>query len=346
MSGFAAPQQGVIFINYRRTDAGWPADLIATALKSRFGEGRVFQDVRDIAAGDAFGSVLEEQFRKTAVLLVLVGPGWLRAQDEFGRRRLDEVSDWVRREIREALEKPQCRVIPILLGDATLPHQDDALPADIAALLQRQQFKLRQGSEQDIDALTATIEQIGFKRVDQHPTRAKGVRIYADPLINDVVARLWTLRDERGVEFLDADDLMPELDLLFNRKTFRFESLRRCPEQRWGDRLDSAYQTLQVLRDFTRDTMKSPKYQEYRDLLREVDLYCMEMGALLFDPSVDFERIREHIGRPTFKDQLPKAILFPKGISNDPIIPDEINNRIEAHRTGAITLMDQLLQRG
>jgi hypothetical protein len=340
------PQHGVIFINYRRTDAGWPADLIATTLKSRFGEGRVFQDVRDIADGDVFGSVLEEQFRKTAVLLVLVGQDWLRAQDEFGRRRLDQESDWVRREIREALEKPQCRVIPVLLGSATLPHQDEALPADIAALLQRQQFRLRQGSEQDIDALTASIEQIGFKRIDQHPTRIKTVRTFTDPLVNDVVARLWTLRDERGVEFLDADDLMPELDLLFNRKTFRFESLRRCPEQRWGDRLDSAYQTLQVLRDFTRDILKTAKYPKYRDLLREVDLYCMEMGALLFEPAVDFERIREHIGRPTFKDQLPNAIPFPKGISNDPIIPDDINDRIEPHRMGAITLMDLLLQVG
>jgi hypothetical protein len=136
-----------------------------------------------------------------------------------------------------------------------------------------------------------------------------------------------------------------ELDLLFNRKTFRFEALRGCPEQRWADRLDSAYQTLRVLEGYLRDVKQvaEDEYPIYRDLVREVDLYCMQMGALLFDPAVDYNRIEEHIGKTTFRTQLPKGIFFRPGADKQPEIPDVINDQIERHRLRAVDLMDQLL---
>ena len=62
--------------------------------------------------------------------------------------------------------------------------------------------------------------------------------------------RLRQLQQGPGAEFVGRRDLLRELALLFNRKTFRFEPLRRCPEQRWADRLDFAYQTKKVLQDW------------------------------------------------------------------------------------------------
>src|SRR6266850_8612059 len=122
--------QGVIFINYRRMDAGWSADHLASLLERTFGEDRVFLDVQGIQAGDEFAVDLEEKLRRASVLVVLIGKGWLHDQDKYGRRRIDREDDWVRREIRTALQQPACRVIPVLIDDADLPEERDALPDD------------------------------------------------------------------------------------------------------------------------------------------------------------------------------------------------------------------------
>src|SRR5688572_22340846 len=100
MAGIPHPEDTVIFINYRRTDAGWPADYLADKLKNSFGQGRVFLDVRGIDAGDDFATVLKDQLRRATVLIVLIGKNWLHVHDEFSRRRLDKEHDWVRQEIR------------------------------------------------------------------------------------------------------------------------------------------------------------------------------------------------------------------------------------------------------
>lgn len=159
-------EQATIFINYRRTDAGWPADLLAGKLRGTFGENRVFLDVREIDAGDEFPTVLEEKLRRATILVVLIGEGWLRAQDKYGRRRLDQGSDWVRNEIRAGLQRKSCRVIPVLIDDAALPDEREALPEDIAGLLTRQRVRLRQAnSDADIEKLSITIEKAGFQRL-------------------------------------------------------------------------------------------------------------------------------------------------------------------------------------
>src|SRR5215469_8802037 len=131
-------EEAIIFINYRRTDAGWPADLLSGELGRSFGTTRVFQDVRGIDAGDDFVAVLDNQLHRATILIVLIGSNWLRVSDKFGRRRLDQEQDWVRREIRMALQKPGCRVIPVLIDDAELPEEREALPEDISALVTRQ----------------------------------------------------------------------------------------------------------------------------------------------------------------------------------------------------------------
>lgn len=164
-------EEPVIFINYRRTDAGWPADLLRSELGRSFGEGVVFLDVRGIDAEDDFVAVLDKKLSRAAILIVLIGNKWLHVADKFGRRRLDQEPDWVRREIRMALQKQGCRVIPVLIDDAELPDESQALPEDISALLTRRRFYLRQAHSDDIEALSKEIEKAGFR-----PTRADTTR--------------------------------------------------------------------------------------------------------------------------------------------------------------------------
>lgn len=159
-------EQAIIFINYRRTDAGWPADRLASKLEHTFGEERVFLDVRGIDAGDEFPTIIKENLGRATILIVLIGEGWLRAQDKYGRRRLDQGDDWVRNEVRIGLQRQSCRVIPVLIDDAKLPVEREALPEDIAELLTRQCARVRQeSSDDDIEALSKEMEKAGFQRL-------------------------------------------------------------------------------------------------------------------------------------------------------------------------------------
>jgi hypothetical protein len=99
-----------------------------------------------------------------------------------------------------------------------------------------------------------------------------------------------------------------------------------------------------VLQDWERNVREvaDDKYEIYVDLLKEVGSYCMQMGALLFKPPVNYNSIKDHIGKTTFKAQLPSEIPFPRSSDMQPIIPDEINNPIERPRKRAVTLMNRL----
>lgn len=159
----------IIFVNYRRTDTGWAADHLADKLKNTFGQDRVFLDVRGSDVGDDFTEKIKEKLRSTTILLVIIGKNWLSASDKFCRRRLDHPGDWVRREIRSALQKKDCKVIPVLIDDTELPNEPDALPEDISELLTRNQIGVRQtNSEDDIEALIKDIEKAGFHRLADH----------------------------------------------------------------------------------------------------------------------------------------------------------------------------------
>src|SRR5215470_2755608 len=132
---------GGIFINYRSDDSQTAAALIDRELTAWFGSDQVFLDSRSIRAGSDFVEELLRRVRACSVLLVVIGPQWLTVADGAGRRRIDDPSDWVRREIAEALIHG-LRVIPILTGDAALPGEAN-LPQDIAGLSRRQHLLLR-----------------------------------------------------------------------------------------------------------------------------------------------------------------------------------------------------------
>jgi len=123
---------GGVFINYRGQDSHSYGALLYTELARRFGAERVFLDCESIPAGADFARELLGRVRRARVLLAVVGPHWLTAADPAGHRRIDDPSDWVRRELAEAFAAG-VRVIPVLTDGADLPAEAE-LPADIAAL--------------------------------------------------------------------------------------------------------------------------------------------------------------------------------------------------------------------
>jgi O-acetyl-ADP-ribose deacetylase (regulator of RNase III) len=145
-----------IFINYRAQRQAGHAALLDRELCRRFGADAVFCAPRSIPLGEDFSAEISRNLRMCAVLLAVIGPGWL----SFGAddpSRLPGAVDWVRQEIADALAH-QLRVIPVLVQDACMPDQGQ-LPADITALARCQAVHLHDHS---VDAgLARIIKEIG-----------------------------------------------------------------------------------------------------------------------------------------------------------------------------------------
>jgi hypothetical protein len=127
----APPAYGV-FISYRRSDAGPYARLLQVQLSQHLHGTTVFMDMDSIDAGTDFAGAIESAVGSCRVLIALIGRRWLTVTDEGGRRRLDDPDDYVRFEIRTALER-RSRVIPVLVDGAMMP-QRQKLPDDLARL--------------------------------------------------------------------------------------------------------------------------------------------------------------------------------------------------------------------
>jgi hypothetical protein len=100
--------------------------MLKEKLSGRFPDAQVFMDLDSIEAGQDFAEVIGQAVRSCAVLVALIGPEWATLTDEQGQRRLDASGDYVRFEIRTALER-EVRVIPVLVGGAK-PLRPEQLP--------------------------------------------------------------------------------------------------------------------------------------------------------------------------------------------------------------------------
>lgn len=147
-----------IFLSYRRDDSAGFAGRLADALEAAFGAGSVFRDVDDIRPGDDFARTIASSLREVGAVLVMIGPRWLAVGPD-GRRRLDDADDFVRQEIRAALDagKP---LIPLLVGGAAMPSSGD-LPNEISGLSRRQAVVLSDGNWRgDVERLVASLRPL------------------------------------------------------------------------------------------------------------------------------------------------------------------------------------------
>ena len=140
-----------VFINYRvKKQAGYAA-LLDRELSRRFGGDAVFRAPRSIPPGDDFAAAILGNLRTCAVLLAVIGPGWLDF-DPGCPGSPDSPADWVRLEIAEALTRG-VRVIPVLVEDTPMPGRAQ-LPTDIAGLAGCQAVRLQDSN------VTAGIAQV------------------------------------------------------------------------------------------------------------------------------------------------------------------------------------------
>jgi uncharacterized membrane protein YeaQ/YmgE (transglycosylase-associated protein family) len=150
------PSRTRIFVSYRRSDSRHAAGRIAAALRDRFGRPEVFVDVDSLDPGANFVDGVRGAIRLSAVVLVIIGDGWLAAEDQ-SRRRIDDPDDTVRIEVEEALQQG-CAVLPVLLDGAPMPRRDQ-LPSSIETLQQLHAVVVNHISwEDDIERLFRAVD--------------------------------------------------------------------------------------------------------------------------------------------------------------------------------------------
>ncbi len=147
-----------VFISYRRSDSSTISGRIYDHLVNVYGEDQVFKDVYDIPAGSDFRKVIEEGIDACEVQLIIIGPNWLNAQATDGSRRLDSPSDFVRIEIEAGLACKVIRLIPVLVGGASMPSAAE-LPESIRELAYHNAITIRDDPDfrSDIQRLITSL---------------------------------------------------------------------------------------------------------------------------------------------------------------------------------------------
>ncbi len=139
----ASDENRRIFISYRREDSAHVVDRLRVSLDELFGAGVAFVDIDSMQLGEAWAERIETEVRSAGALLVVIGRKWLRAQDDYGRRLIDQPGDWCRREIEIAIDN-DIPLIPVLIDGEKMPPAD-ALPKALGELVRRQALSLGRG---------------------------------------------------------------------------------------------------------------------------------------------------------------------------------------------------------
>ena len=157
-----------IFINYRREDSAPYAGRLYDRLIEHFGDDQVFMDIDKIGAGEDFVEVINRKISACDIAIVSIGPDWLGATDESGKRRLDNAEDFVRMEIVTALKRKIC-VIPVLVDGARMPRKRD-LPRALAPLSRRNAIELSETRfHDDVNRLIKAIEKFLRENTSEFP---------------------------------------------------------------------------------------------------------------------------------------------------------------------------------
>lgn len=155
-----------IFISYRRAEDSktWIVGAIHEKLAEAFGSQNVFRDIYNIAGGDHWKSVLEQEINKSHVMLVIIGSDWASIAHPDGKKRLFDEEDVTRWEVASGIErshKGETRVIPVLVLGAEMPGRED-LPENLGELPDMNAVRLRNYPDfnKDLESLIRAIERV------------------------------------------------------------------------------------------------------------------------------------------------------------------------------------------
>ena len=112
-----------ITVSYRRNDSDAITGRIFDRLVTHYGADSVFRDIDNIPPGIDYRKHISGALATTDILLAIVGPQWT-GRTPGGSIRIQQATDLVRIEVETALRK-DIPVVPVLVGNATMPQQTD-----------------------------------------------------------------------------------------------------------------------------------------------------------------------------------------------------------------------------
>src|SRR6516225_9975264 len=152
-----------IFINYRREGTTETAGRLYERMAQAFGHEDLFVDF----LGADLKARLNNHLPMCQAFLTVIGPSWLDAKDEAGRRRIHSRDDFVALEIAAALAH-NIPVIPILVDGAHMPLMSE-LPESLEPLARRQPVEVRRlHFDRDAAALVERVRQVPDKKAFGH----------------------------------------------------------------------------------------------------------------------------------------------------------------------------------
>jgi hypothetical protein len=260
---------GKIFINYRRGDDQGYTQAIYQRLEGEFAAGNLFMDVEGhIKPGDHFVEVLSAQVAECDILLVVIGPRW----QELLAARAGDRDDFVSIEIKAALDQGK-RVIPVLVGEASIPRAD-ALPEPIRALALRNAVGLRPDRFRvDCEGLVTALRESLAAAAKERAAREDAARISAEEE-----------RKRREAE-----------------ETAR--QRREAEEAQWAQTQSAAAvvspEELAVLKKHRNDIQDAQDYHDRRERWRRLWYKLMAASQVLILVSLTISHLRDPNATPT-----------------------------------------------
>jgi formylglycine-generating enzyme required for sulfatase activity len=195
-----------VFISYRREDAAGWAGRLQEALRRELPENEVFYDIGAIGLGEDFVEAMRRSLESCTVAIVMIGPHWLDARDEAGNRRLDDPEDWVRLEVVESLQRQGLRVVPVLVGSASMPRAAE-LPEPLKPLARRNAHEITDKRwEYDVTQLVAALKKIPLVGVPSRPVSAESQPLPAARSRAEARLAVRPAELRPGTVFRDGDD--------------------------------------------------------------------------------------------------------------------------------------------
>jgi SIR2-like domain/TIR domain len=149
-----------VFINYRHEDTEEAAVRLYERLETHFGAENVFLDIKTLEAGSKWLEEIKERGAHGSAFLALIGHTWLASLKEREQQTAAQPEDYVSLELELALGHWPGKVIPVLVGRATMPEAV-RLPKPIRALAGIQAMPLRPLSfDEDAGQLIAKIDAL------------------------------------------------------------------------------------------------------------------------------------------------------------------------------------------
>ncbi len=138
----------LIFISYREADTFASVVEISRKLEAAF-QAEIFLDKEKIGLGDSISAKVQEHLEKTTLLLLVIGANWFKPREGERSAPIHMDDDWVRHEIRTALEL-KVPIVPVYVNTTRL--KDKELPPDV-----RQIATLEPGGAADSGILSAEL---------------------------------------------------------------------------------------------------------------------------------------------------------------------------------------------